>query len=285
MQVHKTSRSGLTLVELIVVVAIIAVLLALLLPAVQKVREAAIRMQSANNLKQMGLALHSFTELHKGKLPDCTGLWWWGLDTERSVHMALMPHLEQGSISRAYQALYGPNKIGDQFTILVYLSPADPTITNQGKARTSYGANAAVFTGISSVNRIADGMSNTIAFSEHYSGRCQGALFSWFVHSTDFVFPNLNQVNRAATFADGRFGDVIPVTVGTTTRASVAGLTFQVQPRPADCDPKIPQTPHSGGMLTALFDGSVRTTAASVSEFTFWSAVTPAGGEVLGNDW
>lgn len=83
---------GFTLVELLVVIAIIGVLVALLLPAVQAAREAARRMQCANHLKQIGLAVHNFHDTHDGLVPLCVG-------GERPSWLTLLyPFIEQQSL-------------------------------------------------------------------------------------------------------------------------------------------------------------------------------------------
>lgn len=100
-----TARPAFTLIELLVVIAIIAVLIGLLLPAVQKVREAAQRAQCENNLKQIGLAVHGFANVNQGIFPYNGGPGFAG--PSWAVH--LLPYIEQGSFYSQFVIPQGTN--------------------------------------------------------------------------------------------------------------------------------------------------------------------------------
>ena len=99
----KTPRNGFTLVELLVVIGIIVLLMSLLLPAIQKVRSAAYRLICANNLKQMGIALHHFASDHDSQFPSGgEGTDPLTLSTMFDLHSTytyLLPYLEQDAIA------------------------------------------------------------------------------------------------------------------------------------------------------------------------------------------
>ncbi len=143
-------RRGFTLIELLVVIAIIAIIVALLLPAIQKAREAAARMQCSNNMKQMGIALHTYHDTHKcfpsagevmqqdGVANDGTGF------NLHSTFTLLLPYLEAkdtfdnfGDLNLPYTA--SVNQAGAKTKINTYLCPTNPVRPANGVDAEGYG--------------------------------------------------------------------------------------------------------------------------------------------------
>jgi prepilin-type N-terminal cleavage/methylation domain-containing protein len=115
------SRSAFTLIELLVVIAIIAILIGLLLPAVQKVREAASRMSCTNNLKQLAIGCHTYNDsngaLPYDQSPEAGDSATWGMGgTNWSWIARVLPYIEQGTISNNIAAL-GPSGNIDSVTL------------------------------------------------------------------------------------------------------------------------------------------------------------------------
>jgi prepilin-type N-terminal cleavage/methylation domain-containing protein len=285
----KKLRRAFTLLELLVVIAIVAVLLGLVVPAVQKAREAATRLESQNKLRQIVLATHQYSTVNGDSLPRYDGWNPFAKRKDMSIWFAILPYVEQGNLYSAYEATFGKGGGSTEYVIKTFLNNADPTISLRSTGVCSFAGNAWVFDGQTRMTNTTDGTSNTIVYAEHY-GYCGTVFFTWIADDVEtFPTPDRNgmTVMRAATFADQRANDVIPVTdpVSSTSAPSVPGMTFQVRPAFSKCDSRIAQTPHTSGMLVALLDGSVRLVSGSMSERTFWGAVTPRGGEVLGVDW
>jgi hypothetical protein len=295
-------RKALSLLELIIVIAIIGLLIGLLLPAIQKVREAALVTKSRNNLRQIILAQHGRCEWDGGTFQDRDG----ASDPSgliRSVHINLFAFLEQGNLLHDYNKMSGLISPTSGFDIPVFRSPMDyrAEIGRVGGA-TSYPYNFLLFhpQKIYSLNRLPDGTSNTIAYGEHQALGCRGVWFSYNMpagkYSPTFIPPEMNVLSlttiRSPVFSEWNYEihDFTPIDGHDLPppgklKKVMPNETFQVRPSDADCDPSMMQANQNSGLLVALVDGSVKTLNPRINNLTYWALVTPAGGEVLGQDW
>lgn len=292
-------RAAFTLVELLVVIAIIAVLVGLLLPAVQKVREAAARSQCQNNLKQIGLGIQTAASTYSNELPPCYGTY-----PSQSVNSILtntlvwiLPYVEQQNLFSNVQTYLAATPTGTTYrdsntsVVKIYQCPSDVTIRSGVAVNkkplgcwASYGVNGQVFgtaipqpsttnvttyvnTGGTVIPRdIPDGLSNTICSMDKlaYCNTTGGTiLFSFY----DDAIPAIG-----TTATNGFLSPKINPQFNVTNSLSCAY-------------PGQPSSSHTGAIMAGLCDGSVRIINNGISQTTFNIAMVPNDGLSLLSDW
>jgi len=287
-------RRGFTLIELLVVIAIIAILIGLLLPAVQKVREAAARMKCSNNLKQLSLATIGAADTYNSKLPPSVGLYPSDgnpapNNSNGGLFLHILPFIEQNNLQKASlsnpdpDGRNGNNPTYSQWTapiqnskVPIFPCPSDHTFgtSGNGNGRTSYGVNGQIFrhnynwggVGLSRFPAsIPDGTSNTIFFTEklQYTYNCTGCCNNY----NDNFWPDWGPIISSSDCSQ-------PTGIAAMFQTNTQGI-------PSAADGNRASSDHTGGINTALGDGSVRFVSGSVSPAMWWAAMTPAGGETL----
>jgi Protein of unknown function (DUF1559) len=269
--VSRSTRGAVTLAEFLVVIAIIAILVGLLLPATRRVREPAARMQCQNNLKQLMLAMHAFESTDRPTAypstanpdpptersfpPGCLGPGT-SPDERLSWLVALLPYLEQESLARRFDLDkgYSANLPAAQTRIRTFLCPADKDV-GTAAAPTNYVAISGI--GRDSAERLAGVAGNGFMGYDRLTS---------LAHIEDGT-------SHTIALMETRFD------LGPWARGGASNLRgFDPTDVPLHGDGR-PFGGHTGGMLAAMADGSVRFIRSSIEPQKLAAAITIAGGD------
>jgi hypothetical protein len=260
------SRRGVTATQLILVLALLLLALAFLAPAVARIRLAAARTHSLNNLKQLGLATHNYIDTFR-KIPPAVG----PFDPNEpekvgTAHYYLLPYLEQDPLFQKGGGLKGSSWQGDVAAtpLPVFIDPQDTSappgnVYKGWLATTSYACNWLVFKDGSNrfPQAIPDGTSNTLMFAQRYQ-MCDGTPTAWGYAALYYWAPMF---------------------------AYYGTEKFQPAPAAHDCDPTLAQAIGSPYILTAFCDGSARTIRPQIRSETWFLLACPDDGQPIAEDF